>query len=41
MAGVSSSEHEVLVITRSTVRGMIWDIGIEFIGGAGHVLYSN
>lgn len=41
MAGVSSSEHERLVITRSTVRGMNWDIGIEINGGAGHVLDSN
>lgn len=41
MTGVSSTDHDRLVITRSTVRGMNWDIGIDITGGAGHVLDSN
>lgn len=41
MAGVSSADHDRLVVTRSTIRGMNWDIGIEITGGRGHVLDSN
>jgi alpha-L-fucosidase len=39
-SGVVASGIERLVVSRSRFTGMRWDVGVEIVGGAGHVVES-
>ena len=39
-SGVVASGVERLVVSRSRFTGMRWDVGVEIVGGAGHVVES-
>jgi alpha-L-fucosidase len=39
-AGVVATRVERLIVSRSRLKGMRWDVGVEIVGGAGHVVES-
>jgi alpha-L-fucosidase len=39
-SGVVATRVERLVVSRSRLKGMRWDVGVEIVGGAGHVVES-